>query len=135
MNEPLKSDKLKLMSNKNNLLRSFLIALLSIMGVAVSAVAVGYPLLNSEISTNVVLAISVLMGADAVCYFVATWGVAKKIKWLYPPTVVLLVVNILGAIFDDIGVVDIIFVMVNALILILLLNYQKKIRNFVNNGN
>jgi hypothetical protein len=79
MNEPLKSDKLKLMSNKNNLLRSFLIALLSIMGVAVSAVAVGYPLLNSEISTNVVLAISVLMGADAVCYFVVGRGKKNKV--------------------------------------------------------
>lgn len=134
MNEPLKSDKLKLMSNKNNLLRSFLIALLSIMGVAVSAVAVGYPLLNSEISANVVLIISVLMGMDAVCYFIAAWGVAKNMKWLYLPVIFLLVINILGAIFDDIGVIDVVFVVANILTLTFLYNYQKKIQKVVNDS-
>jgi len=122
------------MNRKTDLLRNTLITLLVLMGLAVLAVVVGYPLLNGEIPTNVIWLISVLMGADAICYFVAAWGVAKNIKWLYPLTTALLIVNALGVIFDDIGVIDVIFMVANTLILILLLNYRKKLQKVANDS-
>lgn len=116
------------------MVKKILTALLIAMGLAVLAVVVGYPLLNGEIPANVIWIISVLMGADAICYFVAAWGVAKNVKWLYPLTTALLIVNALGAIFDDIGVIDVIFMVANTLILILLLNYRKKIQKVANDS-
>ncbi len=122
------------MNEKTNLLKSILTILLSAMGLAVLAVVVGYPLLNGEIPANVIWLISVLMGVDAICYFVAAWGVAKNVKWLYPLTTALLIVNALGAIFDDVGVIDVVFMVANTLILILLLNYRKKLQKVINDS-
>ncbi len=104
------------------------------MGLAVLAVVVGYPLLNREIPANVIWLISLLMGADAICYFVVAWGVAKNVKWMYPLTTALLIVNALGTIFDDVGVIDVVFMVANTLILILLLNYRKKLQKVANDS-
>lgn len=67
-------------------------------------------------------------------YFVVAWGVAKNVKWLYPLTTALLIVNALGTIFDDVGVIDVVFMVANTLILILLLNYRKKLQKVANDS-
>jgi len=115
-------------------MKRILTLILTFLGLAIVAVVVGYPLLDAEIPENVIWIISLLMGADAICYFVAAWGVAKNVKWLYPLTTALLIVNTLGAIFDDIGVIDVVFMVTNTLILVLLLNYRKKIQRVANDN-
>lgn len=115
------------MSNKNNLLRNVLIVLLGVMGFAVLAVAVRYTFWGPEIALVLRLIFFFLLFTDAVCYFVAAWGVRRGKKWVYTFTIALLAVNILAVIFDDIGLVDIVAMGFNLLMLIMLFYSKKEI--------
>lgn len=98
-----------------------LVILLILSGIGTLLAAAGYPIYNPSLALNLRLIFFFLLFADAVCYFVAAWGANKNIKWLYPLTIALLVINALGLIFDDIGLVDISFSLFNILILIILI--------------
>ena len=112
-----------------NLLQKILVALFILVGLAVAAVAIRYSIFATTVALNLRLIFFAILFADAICFFVAAWGVAKNIKWLYPLTIALLVVNALGLIFDDIGFADIAATAINILLLILLIVNHRKIRN------
>jgi hypothetical protein len=108
------------------IVKKLLTVLLIVVGMAVLAVAVRYTFWPLDISLTLKIIFFVLLGGDAICYFVAAWGVAKNVKWLYPFTIALLVINTLGAIFDDIGLADIIASGINIVLLIMLIYVYKK---------
>jgi hypothetical protein len=100
---------------------------LTTMGLAVLAVALRYTFWGPDISLVLQLIFFFLLFADAVCYFVAAWGVRRGKKWVCPFTIALLVVNILAAIFDDIGLADIVVMGFNLLMLVMLFYSKKEI--------
>ena len=108
-------------------LKKFLVLILVLLGLLTLAVAVYYPINTTSISLALRVMFFLLLSADAICYFVAAWGILINKKWLFPWTVALLVVNILALIFDDIGAIDLAFGVFNILILILVIYYNRKI--------
>jgi len=108
------------------MLKKIISILLIISGLSTFVVAVYYPVNATTVSFSLKMIFFLLLFTDAVCYFVATWGILKNKKWLFPWTVALLVINILGLIFDDIGAIDITYGIFNFLILVLVIyNHQK----------
>ena len=107
------------------MLKKIIIISLIISGLSTSVVAVYYPINTVSISLALRLMFFLLLFADAICYFVAAWGILKNMKWLFPWTVALLVVNILALIFDDIGIIDLAYGIFNLLILILVVYYHR----------
>lgn len=108
-------------------LKKFLILILVLLGLLTLTVAVYYPINTTSISLTLRLMFFLLLSADAICYFVAAWGILISKKWFFPWTVALLVVNILALIFDDIGIIDLAYGVFNLLILILVIYYNRKI--------
>jgi len=107
-------------------MKKILAVLLSLVGAGVLAVAINYTFFGPDLPLVLRLIFFFLLFADAVCYFVAAWGIFKKIKKIYPLTIALLVINALGIIFDDIGFVDIATAGVNIVIIILLIYDHQK---------
>src|SRR4030042_4401650 len=89
------------------LTHNLLIILLFLAGLSVLAVAILYPAFNPSLSLNIRLIVASLLIVDAAFYFLAAFGVYKKIKWLYYFAIFLLAANALAAIFDEIGLYDI----------------------------
>lgn len=114
------------MLNVGKNMKKILTILLSLMGAGVLAVAVRYTFWGPDIPLVLRLIFFFLLFADAVCYFVAAWGVAKNIKKIYPLTIALLIINVFGTIFDDIGFVDIAAAAINIIIIILLVYNHRK---------
>lgn len=108
------------------LIRSILAIFLVLFGLGTVVVAINYTFFSPDILLVLRLVFFFLLLTDAVCYFVAAWGVAKNIKWVYPLTIILLIVNILGLIFDDFGLIDASAAVVNIIILVLLVYNHKK---------
>jgi len=106
-------------------MKKILTILLALFGLGTLAVTVNYIFFGPEIPLALKVIFFALLFADTVCYFGAAWGVWKNIKWIYPLTIALLVVNALGLIFDDIGLVDILVAIFNIFVLVLLV-YNRK---------
>jgi hypothetical protein len=96
------------------------------MGLGVLAAGTFYAVEPEMASLPIRLIFLFLLLADAVCYFVAAWGVCRDIKWVYPLAVILLIINTLALIFDNIGVIDLSVAAFNILLLILLIINHKK---------
>jgi uncharacterized membrane protein len=103
--------------------------LLTLFGLGTLAVAIRYSFFGPEIALNLKIIFFALLFADAVCYLIAAWGMWKNIKWIYPLTVALLVVNALAIIFDNIGLIDILAFLVNVIILVLVIYNHNKLAN------
>jgi lysylphosphatidylglycerol synthetase-like protein (DUF2156 family) len=65
-----------------------------------------------------------MMFADAAVMLACAFGINKKKKQLFQFAVVVLVLNIILTIFDQIGVVDILFILLNAATLYILFTYR-----------
>lgn len=96
------------------------------MGFAVLTVAVRYTFWSPDISPILKTIFFILLGGDAVCYFVAAWGVRRGVKWTYLFTIGLIVINILAAIFDDVGLTDLVAAGINILMLVMLFYGNRK---------
>ncbi len=114
---------------KNNLFAKILAILLTLSGLGTLAVGIRYSFFGPDILLTLKIIFFALLFADAICYFGAAWGVLKNIKWLFPLTIALLIVNALGIIFDDIGLVDILAFLVNVIILVLVIYNHNKLAN------
>lgn len=84
-------------------LNKIVTTLLIIAGVFTLIAGIYFPI-NATFVPNIVrVVLAILLIIDAVCYFIVGWSVSKKIKRIFWPTVILLIINILGFIFDDFG--------------------------------
>lgn len=114
---------------KYNFLKRLLAILFVLSGLAVFVSAILYPILNPNLPIATRLIISSAIIADAFCYFIAAWSVTRSIKWLYLFTIVLLIVNAIGIIFDEVGMYDILASAFNILLLglfVISLNIKKE---------
>lgn len=106
---------------KNIMMKKIISVLLAFFGILTLITGIYYyantPLIDKTIRTIMFS----LFVADAIFYLAASWGVFKKIRWLFWPTIALLAVNILALVFDDIGWVDLSAGFYNLIIIILLL--------------
>lgn len=108
-------------------MKKVLAALFIIMGLMILAVMAFFAIEPEMTSLPVLLTFLALFVIDAICYFVAAWGVSKNIKRLYWPTIAVLGINILALVFDNIGIVDISVALYNILLLILfIINMRRK---------
>ena len=106
-------------------MKKILTVLLIMMGLGILAAATFFAIEPEMVSLVILLVFLALLLIDAICYFVAAWGISKGVKWLYWPTIGILGINISGLVFDNIGFVDISVALFNILILILLIVYHK----------
>jgi len=116
-----------------NLIEKILTVSFVLVGLGVLAVAVNYTFFGPDIPLVLRVIFFSLLFTDAICYFVAAWGVWKNIKWLYPLIIALLAINIIGIIFDDIGFVDIAAAVYNVILLVLLIHNHNKWKNSTKN--
>ena len=68
---------------------------------------------------------ALMMFIDAALMLICGFRIGYKNKQVYQFAVVILVLNIVLTIFDQIGIVDIVFILLNALTLYVLLKYRK----------
>jgi hypothetical protein len=90
-------------------LKNLLSALFFLAGLATLVIGIYYTVQTTNLAFIIRFIFAALLGLDAIFYFIAAWGIYKKINWIYIPALVLLVVNVLGLIFDDFGLADALF--------------------------
>ena len=112
-----------------DIVKKILFYLLILSGLAVLLVAANYTFFSPNIPFVLRLIFFLLLLIDATCYFATAWGIFKNIKWLFWPTIVLLVLNTLAAIFDDFGLVDALASAFNLLVLISFIFWSKLHQN------
>ncbi|MBK8419712.1 hypothetical protein [Candidatus Villigracilis saccharophilus] len=86
-------------------------------------------LLRSFMGTDlrIYLVYSILMAADAACMFVCGLFLNRKIKLLFWFAFILLGLNILLTIFDQFGLVDLLFVLLNMATLASLIIFRREL--------
>lgn len=113
------------MSKKANV-HSFLIILILLTGGIGIVLAILYPLSQTSLGISTRLIVTSFLMIDAICYFVAAWGVHRRIKWIYALSIALFLANALATIFDEIGVYDVLASILNIILLVLLVTDNKK---------
>lgn len=103
------------------MMRILLYYLLGIFGVVILVSAMFFMVTNTHVMFLIRLIMASILFLDAICYFVAAWGIAKNIRWIENLTVFLLAINALGVIFDDIGFYDILTLVSNIILLFMLI--------------
>lgn len=103
------------------MMKKIISVLLAFLGILTLIAGIYYYMNNPTVDQTTRIILSSLFVADAILYLAASWGVFKKIRWLFWPTIALLAVNILALVFDDIGWVDLSAGFYNLIIIILLL--------------
>lgn len=99
--------------------------ILILSGLGILAAAIFYALEPEMASLKIRLIFLALLTADAICYFIAAWGVQRSIKRLYFWTLALLSINFIALIFDDTGVIDLTVAGLNLLLLVMvILNFK-----------
>lgn len=107
-------------------LHDLLIILITLSGLAGLVLAIWYPIVQTTVDMKARIIIASFLALDAIFYFVAAWGVYKRIKWIYYFSILLFSINAIAIIFDEIGFYDILAFALNILLLILLIVDNKK---------
>jgi len=67
-----------------------------------------------------------LMVANALAFFIFTWNIQKRKRWIYHISVLYVAVNLILTVTDEFGALDLIILFTNIITLILLINDRDK---------
>lgn len=100
-----------------------LVTLFLLAGLGTACIAVYYVVVtsNQNLSLSIRFVFGLLIGLDALFYFLAAWGLYRKAKWVYNFALALIAINILGLVFDDFGLADMLAGLFNLLLGVLLI--------------
>lgn len=107
-------------------MNKIIIALLVVFGLFTLMAGIYFPISATAAPLTIRLVFLSLLLIDAILYFIAAWGIGRKIDLLFYPTIMLLALNILGLIFDDLGWINLGAGVYNLLIIILLIANRRQ---------
>ncbi|MCE5322872.1 hypothetical protein LLG46_06095 [bacterium] len=108
------------MKNQDNV-QKLIIVLFVLSGIFLVLAAMLFPARNASLGPITRWAIAGLLMLDALFYFVAAWGLARRIRLIHWFAVLLIGGNALLSITDQVGPADLIVFMLNLIMLVLVI--------------